>query len=61
TRSSGGAVIRIDVAFPLRNGPDGSSEFEPRLLISTGQYFSARLRSEALSSQAARVSAGFLP
>jgi outer membrane protein assembly factor BamA len=61
TRSSGGAVVRIDVAFPLRNGPDGSAEFEPRILFSTGQLFNGNLRSESESSQAARVSAGFLP
>lgn len=45
-RSSGGSVVRIDVAFPLRDGPDGSSQFEPRLLVSTGQFFGARLRGE---------------
>lgn len=61
TRSSGGAVLRLDVAYPLRDGPDGSSRFEPRVLLSSGQAFSARLRSESLRSQAARISAGFIP
>src|SRR5690606_35674414 len=31
TRSSGGAVVRVDVAFPLRDGPDGSEVGEPRI------------------------------
>lgn len=61
TRSSGGAVVRLDIALPLRDGPDGSDRFEPRVLLTSGQAFSSRLRSESLSSQAARVSAGFLP
>ncbi len=45
-RSSGGSVLRIDLAFPLRDGPDGSDQFEPRLLITSGQAFGARLRHE---------------
>lgn len=61
SRSSGGAVIRADVAFPLRDGPDGSGTFEPRFIITAGQAFSAKLPSERLRSQAASVSAGFLP
>ena len=61
SRSSGGAVLRLDVAFPLREGPDGSQFLEPRILLSSGQLFSARLPSESLRSQAATVSAGFLP
>jgi len=46
-RSSGGSVLRIDLAFPLREGPDGSEEFEPRLLITTGQVFRAFLSNES--------------
>jgi hypothetical protein len=61
SRSSGGAVIRADVAFPLRDGPDGSGTFEPRFIVTAGQAFSAKLPSETLRSQAASVSAGFLP
>ena len=45
-RSSGGSVLRIDLAFPLRDGLDGSDRFEPRLLVTSGQAFSARLRNE---------------
>ncbi len=46
-RSSGGSVARFDLAFPLRDGPDGSDKFEPRLLFTTGQFFNAGLRSES--------------
>lgn len=58
-RSSGGTVVRIDLAFPLRDGPDGSQEFEPRLLFTTGQLFSASLRSDAPGLQAPAISSGF--
>ena len=59
-RSSGGQrVLRLDVAFPLRNGPDGSAAFEPRITFGTGQLFSARLRSEQLGVQNAAVGVGF--
>ncbi|MCB0324797.1 MAG: hypothetical protein KDD69_14540 [Bdellovibrionales bacterium] len=61
TRSSGGAVVRIDFAFPLRDGPDGSGVGEPRILFTSGTLFGARLPSERLSSQAEAVSAGFIP
>lgn len=58
-RSSGGTVVRVDLAFPLRNGPDGSGRFEPQLLITTGQLFRAALRSDALGLQTPAISAGF--
>lgn len=58
-RSSGGTVVRIDLAFPLRDGPDGSGRFEPRLLITTGQMFRAALRSDSLGLQTPAISAGF--
>jgi outer membrane protein assembly factor BamA len=58
-RSSGGTVVRIDLAFPLRDGPDGSMQFEPRLLITTGQLFGASLRSDSLGLQTPAISAGF--
>ena len=48
-RSSGGTVMRIDLAFPLREGPEGSEQFEPRVLVTVGQAFSARLRSASSS------------
>lgn len=58
-RSSSGRVFRIDVAFPLRDGPDGSGDFEPRILFSGGQLFSSFLRSESLGAERANVSVGF--
>lgn len=61
TRSSGGNVIRVDLAFPLRDGPDDSGKFEPRLLITSGQLFSAFLSTEEGDSGGAKVSTGFLP
>ncbi len=60
-RSSGGSVVRFDIAFPLQDGPDGRGKMQPLVLISTGQLFSGHLRSEATPTQAARVSSGFLP
>lgn len=45
-RSTGSRVLRFDVALPLREGPDGSGLFEPRLIVSGGQLFNSRLRSE---------------
>src|SRR6185312_5223989 len=38
-KSSGGQVVRLDVAFPLRDGPDGSNRLSPRILIAGGQLF----------------------
>lgn len=61
TRSSGGTVLRVDFAFPLRDGPDGSEVGDPRILITTGQLFTAGLPSERLNEQSATVSTGFLP
>ncbi len=61
TRSSGGSVLRIDVAFPLRDGPDGSERFEPRLLLTSGQLFSSFLSTETSAKSTAQVSSGFLP
>jgi hypothetical protein len=58
-RSSGGGVVRIDVAFPLRDGPDGSGAFEPRVVFAAGQLFGARLRSEQVGGQAASDAVGF--
>jgi hypothetical protein len=58
-RFGSGQVVRLDVAFPLRDGPDGSGEFEPRILISTGQQFGGKLRSEADGFEAASVGIGF--
>ncbi|MCC6220564.1 MAG: hypothetical protein IT291_04900 [Deltaproteobacteria bacterium] len=45
-RSSGGSVLRIDFAIPLRNSPEDDDKFEPRILITTGQVFDANFQSE---------------
>ncbi|MEZ4755039.1 MAG: hypothetical protein R3A13_12185 [Bdellovibrionota bacterium] len=54
-KSSGERTIRIDIAFPLRDGPDGSGEFEPRIIFSGGQLFSSRLRSEPSETETVAV------
>ena len=46
-KASGGGILRLDLAFPLRNAADGSAAFEPRLLITTGQVFSSRFAGES--------------
>lgn len=58
-RSSGGGVVRMDVAFPLRDGPDGSKAGEPRVVFAAGQLFGARLRSEQLGAENASSQVGF--
>jgi hypothetical protein len=58
-RSSGGSVLRMDVAFPLRDGPDGSKQGEPRFLFSAGQLFGARLRSEVVGAENTSLGIGF--
>ncbi|MBX7136767.1 MAG: BamA/TamA family outer membrane protein [Oligoflexia bacterium] len=58
-RSSGERVLRIDLALPLRDGPDDSGAFEPRLLLSGGQLFGSRLRSETFGPEKASVEVGF--
>lgn len=58
-RSSGQRVLRLDVAFPLRDGPDGSGDMEPRFILSGGQIFGARLRSESVGAERASVGIGF--
>ncbi|RMG43087.1 MAG: hypothetical protein D6719_04435 [Candidatus Dadabacteria bacterium] len=45
-RSESSRVFRIDLAIPLRDGPDGTGAFEPRILFGGGQVFDARLRTE---------------
>ena len=60
TRSSGGNVVRVDLAFPLREAIDGTQEFAPRLLITSGQVFSANLSTERSQNNSAQVSSGFL-
>jgi hypothetical protein len=58
-RAGSGSVVRFDVAFPLRNGPDGSDEFSPRFLITVGQVFGSGLSSEAPRVNQANVDVGF--
>jgi hypothetical protein len=57
-RSSVGRVIRLDVALPLRDGPDGSGRFEPRILFATGQLFSSNLSSELRNGERANWNIG---
>lgn len=58
-RSSGGKVLRLDFAVPLRDGPDGSEQFEIRLIASGGQLFSSFLQTERAGSERASVDVGF--
>jgi hemolysin activation/secretion protein len=58
-RSTNGSVIRMDIAFPLRAGPDGSDRFEPRFLVTGGQVFGSKLRSEIFGADKANVAIGF--
>jgi hypothetical protein len=58
-RASGGGIVRIDVAVPVRDGPDGSKAGEPRVIFAAGQLFNARLRSEAIGPENASLAIGF--
>lgn len=60
-RSSGGSVLRIDVALPLRDGPDGSASIEPRILFTTGQSVTAAIPSESQQTGGSNVTVKFLP
>jgi len=60
-RSSGGSVIRIDLAFPLRDAADGTRTWEPRILFTSGQVVNARLPNESQQDQASNVTVKFLP
>jgi outer membrane protein assembly factor BamA len=58
-RSSGGGVVRIDLAVPLREDPQsGEQKYEPRLTISTGQIFGGRMSTEQYGLEKANVSVG---
>lgn len=57
-RSSGGGVIRLDLAVPLRDGPDGTGQFEPRIVASAGQLFGAPTRSETVGAAQANIGLG---
>lgn len=58
-RASGGGIVRMDIAFPLRDGPDGSNAWEPRVVFAAGQLFGARLRSEIVGAENASSGVGF--
>lgn len=58
-RSSGGRVLRVDIAAPLNDGPDGSQSLEFRIIFAGGQIFGSKLRSEAEGAEKANVSVGF--
>ena len=58
-RSTGSRVFRIDLAYPLRDGPDGSDRMEPRLILSGGQLFNSLLRSETDGPEQASAGIGF--
>lgn len=58
-RASGGGIARMDIALPVRDGPDGSNAWEPRVVFSGGQLFGARLRSEVVGPENASLGIGF--
>jgi len=58
-RSSGGRVLRLDVAVPFRDGPDGTNGFEIRLSIQGGQVLDAILSSERYKAYNVNVDSGF--
>jgi hypothetical protein len=58
-RASGGGVVRMDIALPMRDGPDGSNAWEPRVVFAAGQLFGARLRSETVGAENASSGIGF--
>jgi hypothetical protein len=59
-RSSGGGIVGLDLAVPLRSGPaaEGTDAFIPRITFTVGQSFSARLRSETLGPDKANLEVG---
>ena len=57
-RSSGSRVVRMDVAFPLRDGPDGTERYDPRFLVSVSQVFDSFLRGEIASSRRSTIDTG---
>jgi hypothetical protein len=58
-RATGGGILRIDIAVPWRDGPDGSQAGEPRVIFAAGQLFNARLRSEVVGPENAAARLGF--
>ena len=60
-RSTGGSVVRIDVAFPVADGEDGTKAWSPRLVFSTGQSLTAGLPGESSQNPGSNVKVNFLP
>ena len=58
-RSTGGRVLRLDLAIPFRDGPDGSDGFQIRLSVQGGQVIDAILDSERYSTYNVNVNSGF--
>jgi hypothetical protein len=40
-RLTGGGIIRLDAAYPLRDGPDGSMRYELRFIVAGAQSFNS--------------------
>jgi hypothetical protein len=57
-RSTGGGVVRLDLALPFREGDDGTNGFEIRLVFGAGQLFNSRVRSETLGPERANIDIG---
>ena len=58
-RSSGGKVVRMDIAAPIRDGPDGTPSLEFRVIFAGGNLFDGYLRSEQVGAERANISVGF--
>jgi hypothetical protein len=57
-RSTGSQVLRIDLAFPMRDSPDGSG-IQLRVSVGGGQAFDSRLPSETVGAENANELVGF--
>lgn len=57
-RSSGGKILRVDIAVPFRDGADGTDGYEFRIIFAGGQVFSSKLRSETVGIDKANVEVG---
>lgn len=58
-RSTGGRVLRLDLAVPFRDGPDGTNGYEVRFVIEGGSLFESLLQSERVGPSQVNVNAGF--
>ncbi len=50
-RSSGSTVVRIDLAFPMRQAPNDTEPWSPRLMVTAGQAFPSSLPGEAANKE----------